>query len=171
MTTPRKKKSVKIRAGILTCSDKGSQGKRKDTAGQVIKKILRKDLHAEIVKYEILPDEKVLISKKLQEWCDEENLCLIITTGGTGIAARDNTPEATMPVLHFEIPGISEMLRLEGYKKTPFAVLSRAVCGIRGKTLIINLPGSEKAVTESLEVLLPIIPHALELLAGKTGHK
>lgn len=163
-----------IKTGILTCSDKCSAGKRKDTSGPAIKEILKKTDRFDILKYEILPDEKIFISKKIREWADatdtSEGLDLILTTGGTGIGPRDRTPEATREVIHFEIPGISELARFEGYKKTPFAVLSRAISGARGKTLIINLPGSERAVRETLEIILPIIPHAIDLLAGKTEH-
>jgi molybdenum cofactor synthesis domain-containing protein len=171
-----------IKTGIITCSDKCSKGERKDTSGPAIKELLEKAGGFEVAGYEILPDEKVLIAKKMREWADggvgshgadsadAGGLDLIVTTGGTGLGSRDRTPEATREIIYFEIPGISELARFEGYKKTPFAVLSRAVCGARGKTLIINLPGSEKAVRETLGIILPLIPHAVELLAGKTEH-
>jgi len=161
----------RIKIGILTISDKCSEGKRKDTAGPAIKEFVIKELKWCVAKYEILPDEKILISKKLQNWCDEENLNIIFTTGGTGLGPRDKTPEATKEVIHFEVPGIAEILRLEGYKKTPYAVLSRAVCGVRNKTLIINLPGSENAVKENLQILLQFLPHALDIISGRTEHK
>ncbi|MDI6641008.1 MAG: MogA/MoaB family molybdenum cofactor biosynthesis protein, partial [Elusimicrobiota bacterium] len=125
----------------------------------------------EVVKYEVLPDEKVLIAKKLIDWSDNDKLDLIFTTGGTGIAPRDKTPEATKEIVFFEVPGIAEIIRYEGYKKTPFAVLSRGICGVRRKTLIINLPGSEQAVKECLEIIAPIIPHAIELLHFSNAHR
>ena len=170
---PTCQNSKMIKVGILTCSDKCYAGKRKDTSGKVIKQMIKHlgKKTVKVVKYEILPDEKVLIRKKLIDWVDNEGLNLIFTTGGTGIAPRDKTPEATEEVVFFEVPGIAELIRFEGYKKTPFAVLSRGICGVRRKTLIVNLPGSEKAVKESLEIILPIIPHAIELLQGHTEHK
>ncbi len=155
-----------IKVAILTLSDKGSRGEREDRSGPVIKDML-KDISAEVEYYDVLPDEKELIKKKLIEY--SEKVDLIITTGGTGLAPRDVTPEATMEVIERQIPGIPEIMRLEGMKKTRRAMLSRAVAGVRGRTLIINLPGSPVAVRENLEVILDTIPHAIEKIKGDTS--
>lgn len=154
-----------IKIGILTMSDKGSRGERLDESGQVIKDMV-KDL-GEVVLYEIIPDEKELIKKRLIEF--SERVDLLLTTGGTGLSPRDVTPEATLEVIEREIPGIPEAMRYEGLKKTPHAMLSRAVAGVRKDCLIINLPGSPKAVREALEVLLPAISHAVEKIKGDAG--
>jgi len=152
----------RIRIGILTMSDKGSRGERIDESGSLIKELTRE--LGDVVAYEIIPDEKELIKKKLVEY--SEKVDLILTTGGTGLSPRDVTPEATMEVIDRFIPGIGEAMRYEGLKKTPRAMLSRAVAGVRGKTLIINLPGSPRAVRENLEVILSVIPHAIEKIQG-----
>jgi molybdenum cofactor synthesis domain-containing protein len=152
-----------IKVTVLTLSDKGSQGKRKDKSGPLIAKIIKK-IGGKIVSYEILPDEKNLIKKKLLSLCNKVDL--ILTTGGTGLSPRDVTPEATLEVIKREIPGIPEAMRYKGLKKTPRAMISRAVAGIRGKTLIINLPGSPHAVEENLKVILPVLPHAIEKIKG-----
>jgi molybdopterin adenylyltransferase len=154
--------------GILTISDKGSRGERQDKSGEAIREILP-SLDARIVNYEIVPDEKELIVEKLIKWADEYNLDVLITTGGTGLTPRDVTPEATLTVVDRIIPGFAEAMRAESLKKTPLAMLSRAVAGTRGKCLIINLPGSPKAVRECLEVVLPALPHAVETLKGQAG--
>ena len=154
--------------GILTISDKGSRGERQDKSGEAIREILP-SLDARIVNYEIVPDEKELIVEKLIKWADEYNLDVLITTGGTGLTPRDVTPEATLTVVDRIIPGFAEAMRAESLKKTPMAMLSRAVVGTRGKCLIINLPGSPKAVRECLEVVLPALPHAVETLKGQAG--
>jgi molybdenum cofactor synthesis domain-containing protein len=154
-----------IKAAVLTLSDKGSKGRREDTSGPTIEKLVKK-IEAEVVSYDILPDEKALIKKKLISLCKKADL--ILTTGGTGVSPRDVTPDATREVITYEIPGMSEAMRFESLKKTPYAMLSRAVTGVRGKTLIINLPGSPKAVKENLSVLLAVIPHAIEKIKGST---
>lgn len=154
-----------IKIGILTMSDKGSRGERPDESGQVIKNIV-KDL-GEVILYEVIPDEKDLIKKKLIEY--SEKVDLILTTGGTGLSPRDVTPETTLEVVDRVIPGIAEAMRYEGLKKTPRAMLSRAVAGVRGRTLIINLPGSPRAVAENLEVIIPVIAHAIEKIQGNTS--
>jgi molybdopterin adenylyltransferase len=154
--------------GILTISDKGSRGERQDKSGEAIREILP-SIDARIVNYEIVPDEKELIVKKLVKWVDEDNLDVLITTGGTGLTPRDVTPEATLAVVDRIIPGFTEAMRAESLKKTPMAMLSRAVAGTRGKCLIINLPGSPKAVRECLEVVLPALPHAVETLKSQAG--
>jgi molybdenum cofactor synthesis domain-containing protein len=119
---------------------------------------------------DIVPDEKDLISKKLIEWCDSGEIDLILTTGGTGLGPRDVTPEATRAILNIEVPGIPEAVRVETMKKTPFAVLSRGIAGVRSGTLIVNFPGSPRAVREWLEVAQPVLPHALEMVKGWRGH-
>ncbi|MBI5050459.1 MAG: MogA/MoaB family molybdenum cofactor biosynthesis protein [Nitrospirae bacterium] len=152
-----------ITVAILTLSDKGSKGRRKDESGPLIEKIIKK-IDGKVVSYEILPDEKNLIKKKLLSLCSKVDL--VLTTGGTGVSPRDVTPEATREVITREIPGIAEAMRLEGLKKTPYAMISRAVAGTRGKTLIINLPGSPNGVKENLQVILPVIHHAIEKIKG-----
>jgi len=157
--------------GILTISDKGWRGQRYDESGKTIRERLS-SLDSCIVKYEVVPDEKDVIASKLTEWADEGNVDVIITTGGTGLGPRDVTPEATLAVVDRIVPGLTEAMRAETFSKTPFAILSRAVAGIRGRCLIVNLPGSPKAVRECLEVVLPVIPHAVEIIKGEvTEHK
>lgn len=152
-----------ITAGIITLSDKGSKGEREDQSGSIIKEML-KNIGAEVKLYDILPDEKELIKNRLIEYSSK--LDLIITTGGTGLSPRDVTPEATLEAIDKQIHGITEAMLIEGLKKTRRAMLSRAVAGIRGFCLIINLPGSPKAVKENLEVILEVIPHAIEKIKG-----
>ncbi len=154
-----------IKVAILTLSDKGSKGEREDTSGPTIEKLVKK-IGAEVVSCDILPDEKAKIKRKLISLSKKADL--ILTTGGTGVSPRDVTPDATREVVEFEIPGIAEAMRFEGLKKTPFAMISRAVAGVRGETLIINLPGSPKAVKENLEVILPVLGHAVEKIKGST---
>lgn len=155
-----------LRGGILTVSDKGARGERQDEGGKKIRQCLV-PLDIRWDKYEIVPDEKELILAKLTEWADESSLDLLLTTGGTGLSPRDVTPEATMAVIDRVVPGFAEVMRAEGLKKTPMAMLSRAVSGIRGRTLIINLPGSPKAVEECLEAISPALHHAMETLRGE----
>jgi molybdopterin adenylyltransferase len=154
--------------GVLTISDKGSRGERQDKSGEVIREILP-SMDARIVNYDVIPDEKELIVEKLVRWADEDNLDVVVTTGGTGLTPRDVTPEATLAVVDRIVPGFAEAMRAESLKKTPHAMLSRAVVGTRGKCLIVNLPGSPKAVRECLEVILPALPHAVETLKGQAG--
>ena len=156
-----------ITVGILTMSDKGSRGEREDLSGKEIERMI-KDLPAEVKVYEIIPDESDIIKAKLVEFTDKKKLDLILTTGGTGVSPRDVTPEATREIIEKELPGMSEAMRAESFKKTPNAMISRAVCGIRKQTLIINLPGSPKAVRENLSVILPAISHAIEKIKGST---
>ncbi|MEK6652060.1 MAG: MogA/MoaB family molybdenum cofactor biosynthesis protein [Nitrospirota bacterium] len=154
-----------ITVAVLTLSDKGSKGEREDLSGAAIADIL-KSIDAVVAHYEILPDEKALIKGKLIEYSNKVDL--ILTTGGTGLSPRDVTPEATLEVIDREVPGIAEAMRVEGLKKTKRAMLSRAVAGVRGRTLIINLPGSPKAVKENLDVIMDVIPHAIEKIKGDT---
>jgi len=151
--------------GILTISDKGWRGERRDKSGEVIREKLSP--LAASVKYDIVPDEKDIIAAKLTEWADEGNIDVILTTGGTGLAARDVTPEATLSVVDKVVPGITEAMRMGSLAITPMAMLSRAVAGVRKRCLIINLPVSPKAVRECLEVALPAIPHAVEIIRGE----
>jgi len=151
--------------GILTISDKGARGQRYDESGQTIRDIFS-DLGSDIASYEIVPDEMDIIRQKLAEWADNKEADVIITTGGTGLGERDVTPEATIAVLDRVVPGLAEAMRAGSLNKTPMAMLSRATAGVRGKCLIINLPGSPKAVRECLEVVLPAIPHAVDIIKG-----
>jgi len=151
---------------VLTLSDTGAKGGREDLSGEEIKKMVA--ALGKVVFYDILPDELDLISEKLAYICDNNIADIIITTGGTGFTERDITPEATKRIIEKDVPGISEYLRLKGAEKSPNAILSRGISGIRKKTLIINLPGSLKAVIESLSFILPVLPHALEKLKGDT---
>lgn len=154
-----------ITVGILTMSDKGARGEREDLSGEEIRK-LAAEIPAEVKAYEVIPDEKYLIKDKLIEYADELALDIIITTGGTGVSPRDVTPDATLEVIDKEIPGMAEVMRFESLKKTPRAMISRAVVGLRGCTLIINLPGSPKGVRENLSAILPTISHAVEKIKG-----
>lgn len=153
-----------MKAAIITISDKGSKGLRKDTAGPKIKEML-KTIKCETVEYTIVPDEKDIISKELIRFSDL-NIDFIFTTGGTGFSKRDVTPEATAAVIEREAPGIPEAMRYHSLQITPKAMLSRAKAGIRKNSIIINLPGSKKAVKENLEVILPILDHARGILLG-----
>ena len=153
-----------MKVGILTVSDKGARGEREDRSGPAIRQMMEA-AGGEIVRAKIVPDEQDEIRAALVEWSDE-GLDLILTTGGTGFSPRDWTPEATKAVLDRETPGIAEAMRRAGMQKTPTAMLSRATAGIRKRTLIVNLPGSEKAVRESLEAILPALPHGVEVLKG-----
>ena len=151
-----------FKAAIITASDKGAQGLREDLSGPCIKKILE-EANYEVVSIDILPDDRNLIADKLIELSDRK-IPLILTTGGTGFAPRDNTPEATRDVIEKETPGISEAIRAESLKITPRAMLSRAISGIRKQSLIIKLPGSPKAVKECLDFILPILEHGLNIM-------
>ncbi len=154
-----------IRAAIITLSDKGSRGERDDESGRVIRELLA-GINADIADYTVLPDEQALIVDKLVRLSDSGRIDLVLTTGGTGVAPRDVTPEATRAVIDRELPGFAEAMRAESLKKTPHAMISRAVAGIRRHTLIVNLPGSPKAVRENLAVVLPALAHTIEKIKG-----
>jgi molybdenum cofactor synthesis domain-containing protein len=154
-----------FKVAIITISDRGSKGEREDSSGPLIREMV-KNLPAEVIHYEIIPDEKEVIIEALKRSSDELKADLILTTGGTGLSPRDVTPDATRRVIEKEVPGFSEAMRAESLKKTPHAMISRAICGIRGSSLIVNLPGSPKSVKENLSVILPALPHALSKLKG-----
>jgi len=152
--------------GILTISDKGSQGKRLDKSGEVIKNSPLA-LDNRVVKYDVVPDEIDIIASKLTEWSDEGSVDIILTTGGTGLGPRDITPEATLSIVDKLVPGFAEVMRIKSFDTTPLSILSRAAAGVRGECLIINLPGSPKAVQECLDIISAAIPHAVEVLRGE----
>jgi molybdenum cofactor synthesis domain-containing protein len=155
---------------VLTISDGVTAGTREDLSGRLAVEMLEDALQPELVEAVVVPDDRARIEETLIRWCDQDRFDLIITSGGTGISPRDNTPQATVAVLDYEVPGLAEMMRITSLQKTPMAALSRAVAGVRGRTLIINLPGSPKGVRECLDAVLPILPHALEQLASGAGH-
>ena len=159
-----------IRAAVITVSDACSQGDREDTSGAALVELLT-NVGATIVDRKILSDDLEPLAQTLRELADRDDINLIVTTGGTGLGPRDNTPEATQRVIEREAPGIAEAIRAESLKVTPMAMISRGICGVRSGTLIINLPGSPKAVRESFAVIAPVLSHALDLLAGKTSHR
>jgi molybdenum cofactor synthesis domain-containing protein len=156
------------RLGILTMSDKGARGEREDTSGPAIREMMR-GAGVQVDRYLVISDERSEISTILRDWSDSGQVDLILTTGGTGLASRDVTPVATLDVIDRLVPGIAEAMRSEGLRHTPMAALSRAVAGTRGRTLIINLPGSEKGVRESLSAILNILEHAVQTLQDATG--
>ena len=165
---------MEVRVGVLTVSDRAARGEYQDASGPLIVDVIERKTHWQVVEQMIVADELIDIANYLKTW-SSAGLDLILTTGGTGFAPRDVTPEATLSVIEKHTPGIVEALRSESLKITQHAMLSRATAGIRGSTLIINLPGSPKAVKENLDMLLPVLPHALELLRGEgsaePGHR
>lgn len=157
-----------IRTGVLTLSDKGAAGEREDKSGPLIGELIA-GIGGEVEYYRIIPDRKEQFREELEKMAGEMNLDLVLTTGGTGLAPRDVTPDVTHQFIEREVPGIPEAIRAASLEKTPMAMLSRATAGVRGQTLIINLPGSPKAVEECLEVVLPVLEHAVELICGEGG--
>lgn len=154
---------MRLRFGILTLSDRSAKGERADISGPALADLVRAQGWA-VVRQDILPDDEASIRSALTEWADNGEIDVILTTGGTGFAPRDATPEATRKVIEREAPGLAEAMRAESLKKTPHAMLSRAVAGIRGRTLIVNLPGSPKGAAENLQTILTVLPHAVQLL-------
>ncbi|MGH2591919.1 MAG: MogA/MoaB family molybdenum cofactor biosynthesis protein [Anaerolineae bacterium] len=163
-----------IQVAILTVSDRSSRGERPDASGPLIQKFVREALGWNVSHTAIVPDDASVICSTLAEWCDQAKVNLIFSTGGTGFAPRDVTPEATRAILDREAPGLAEAMRAASLQVTPHAMLTRAVCGIRARTLIVNLPGSPKACRENLETIAPALPHAMQLLsedpAAEAGH-
>ncbi|WP_134704130.1 molybdenum cofactor biosynthesis protein B [Ammoniphilus sp. YIM 78166] len=157
------------KVGVLTASDKGSVGEREDKSGELLKELVRR-IDGEVTEYQVIPDDQSTIEEHLILFADMKRCDLILTTGGTGFSPRDVTPEATKAVIHREVPGLPERMRAATLANTKFAVLSRAMAGLRGKTLIINFPGSPKGVKECFEVIEEVLPHALQILIGNTEH-
>tara|TARA_B000000441_G_C21698674_1_gene324437 strand:+ start:183 stop:671 length:489 start_codon:yes stop_codon:yes gene_type:complete len=158
-----------FKLGILTISDSGSSGTRKDVSGQILEKIAVSN-NLKIQLQEIIPDDFDKIQETLIEWSDNGEVDLILSTGGTGLGPRDRTPEATKLILDIEVPGISEIMRIQTFSQTPFAVLSRSVSGVRSGCLIVNLPGSPSGVEQCMNIILPSINHALEMIRGWKTH-
>jgi len=160
-----------IRAAVVTISDKGYTGQREDVSGPELADLARQ-MGAEIVRRSIVPDEREEIIRQLVCLADEMEVDLVLTTGGTGVTPRDVTPEATRAVIEREIPGLAEVLRFQGYRQTPLAVISRGLAGTRGSTLIVNLPGNPKAVREGMDTLAEILPHTIQMIRGEhTEHE
>ena len=160
-------RAMKFKAAVVTVSDKGAAGEREDKSGAVVRGLLER-AGIEVARTEIVPDDLEELEVLLGELCQQE-LNLVVTTGGTGLSERDVTPEATLAVIDREVPGMAEAMRAESLKITPHAMISRAVCGLKGSTLVINLPGSPKGARECLEVVMPAVPHALEVASGNAA--
>ena len=158
--------ALEIRAAVLTVSDRSARGERADESGPVLAELLL-GAGASVVAREVVSDELEPLAERLRELADREDVNLLVTTGGTGLSPRDNTPEATRAVIEREVPGIGEAMRAETLSRTPTAMLSRAVCGVRSGALVVNLPGSPKGVRECFEVLRPVLAHAVATLSGR----
>jgi|GEM_PF-668095 len=159
-----------MRVGILTCSDRGARGERADVSGPTIHNLVVDRLGGKVAQYKVVPDERATIEATLVQWADEEQLDLIFTTGGTGFAPRDVTPEATKAVIERETPALVQAMLFESLRITPYAMLTRATAGIRRQTLIINLPGNPKAVAENFDAIAEVLPHAVDIIRGVDTH-
>jgi molybdopterin adenylyltransferase len=168
MSPTHEQQHAQISVGIITISDKASQGQRDDRGGPVIREMMEAS-GATIAEYLIVPDEQDQIAAALRRLVDERDLDLVVTTGGTGLAPRDVTPQATLDVVDYQVPGLAEAMRAASLAKTPAAMLSRAIAGVRRRTLIVNLPGSPKGVQECLDVILPAVPHAIATVRAEVG--
>ena len=160
--------TLEFKTGVLTVSDKGCAGLRPDESGKAVAAMLGSHGFP-VVERRIVPDEKETITRALVEWADEKGLSLIVTTGGTGLSPRDVTPQATGEIVDYLVPGMAEAMRAKSMSVTPHAMLSRAVVGVRGSCLVVNLPGSTRGAQENLEVVLPALFHALSKLSGDTS--
>ncbi len=161
-----------IKVGVMTLSDRASSGEYEDRSGPLIREMVHDRLPGgQICRQAVVPDDFDTIKRELLHWCEQEQLDLVLTTGGTGFTPRDITPEATLAVIQRQAPGLAEAMRAASLRVTPYAMLSRAVAGMRGRTLIINLPGSPKAARENLDVILPVLPHAIALLRDGQGEE
>ena len=158
--------AVEIRAVVITVSDRSARGEREDASGPLLAELLR-ETGAAVVAQEVVADDAGPLAARLREYADRKDVNLVMTTGGTGLAPRDNTPEATRAVIEREVPGLAEAMRAETFRQTPTAILSRAVCGVRSGALVVNLPGSPKGVRECFAVVRPVLAHAVALLAGR----
>lgn len=158
-----------VRTAILTVSDKGAAGLREDGSAQAIRQVLKTGPFVE-VDYQVVPDEQALIRAKLRLWSDQEGVDLVLTTGGTGLSRKDRTPEATEEVIDRRVPGLAETMRAVGRAKNPNAILSRGLAGVRRTTLIVNLPGSPTGAAESLQAVLPTLPHAVDVIRGEDAN-
>ncbi len=157
-----------FKTAVLTVSDSASRGERADLSGPRCRELLA-GMGFDCVAHRVVPDDVPAIAAQLREWCDGGRVQLVVTAGGTGLSPRDVTPEATRQVIEREAPGFGELLRMEGFRKNPRAVLSRGTAGLRNRTLIINLPGSVRGVEDGLQTLAPILAHALEIAGGEAG--
>jgi molybdopterin adenylyltransferase len=157
-----------MRISILTVSDRSSRGERLDLSGPLLRQLLESQGWL-VVATDVIPDDLGQISARLREWCDADRADVVLTTGGTGVAPRDFTPQATREIIEKEVPGLSEAMRAAGFPRNPHAMLSRGIAGVRGRTLVVNLPGSPQGAREGLEVILPALPHAVELIRGMPG--
>lgn len=157
-----------LKVGVITASDKGSRGEREDLSGQLLKELVQ-EINAKVILYIVLPDDQKLLADRMKVWTDVEEVDLILTTGGTGFSLRDVTPEATLSIADRLVPGIAEVMRMESLKVTPKAMLSRAVAVLRKRTLIINMPGSPKAVKECWQAISPALNHGIQILKGEAS--